>query len=94
MAAGTKHRVTLFRGPRLVEKTITPVTGGPSQYSVVGLTSLSYEQKLLRKGWLGFDAPTGGGSASQDQLRDAALKLFTTDPTTPPAKAKKPAKKQ
>ena len=81
MAGGSKHVFTLLRGPRLLEKTVVPVTGGVTQYKVTSLPQVTYEQKLMRQGWLGFVAPIAGAASQQDALREAALRLFTTDPT-------------
>lgn len=107
MAGGSRHVFTLLRGSRLLEKTVVPVTGAVTQYRVSSLAQVSYEQKLMRQGWLGFVANSAGGATSNDALREAALRLFTTDPTvvedaaptTTPAsgkgkkpRAKKPAK--
>ncbi len=81
MAGGSKHVFTLLRGPRLLEKTVVPVTGGVTLYKVTSLPQVTYEQKLMRQGWLGFVAPIAGAASQQDALREAALRLFTTDPT-------------
>ncbi|HEY0138281.1 MAG TPA: PDZ domain-containing protein [Nannocystis sp.] len=99
MAGNSKHTFTLLRGPRLLTKTVVPVTSGQTKYKVVSLPSVSYEQKLMRQGWLGYTAQTATGS--QDQLREAAMRLFTSDPTvgaeeavptTAPPRAKKAKK--
>jgi predicted metalloprotease with PDZ domain len=107
MAGGSRHVFTLLRGSRLLEKTVVPVTGSVTQYRVSSLAQVSYEQKLMRQGWLGFVVNSAGGATTNDTLREAALRLFTTDPTvvedaaptTTPAsgkgkkpRAKKPAK--
>lgn len=81
MAGNTKHVFTLLRGPRLLTKTVTPVTGGQTKYKVTSLASVSYEQKLMRQGWLGYTAQTAATGSQQDQMREAAMRLFTTDPT-------------
>ena len=101
MAGGSRHVFTLLRGSRLLEKTVVPVTGAVTQYRVSSLAQVSYEQKLMRQGWLGFVANSAGGATSNDALREAALRLFTTDPTlvedaaptTTPAAGKKKQKK-
>jgi hypothetical protein len=109
MAGGSRHVFTLLRGSRLLEKTVVPVTGAVTQYRVSSLAQVSYEQKLMRQGWLGFVVNSAGGATTNDALREAALRLFTTDPTvvedaaptTTPAsgkgkkpRAKKPAAKK
>lgn len=102
MAGGSKHMFTLLRGPRLLEKNVVPVTGAATVYKVSSLPQVSYEQKLTRQAWLGFVAANAAAGTSNDALREAALRLFTTDPTlvedaapttTPaPGKAKKTKK--
>jgi len=100
MAGNSKHTFTLLRGPRLLTRTVTPVTAALTKYKVASLAAVSYEQKLTRQAWLGYTAQAAG--TSNDQLREAALKLFTSDPTvgaddaaptTAPPRAKKPKKK-
>lgn len=81
MAGGSKHTFTLLRGPRMLTKTVTPVTAAVTLYKVSSLASVSYEQKLTRQAWLGFVAANAAAGGSNDQLREAALRLFTTDPT-------------
>ena len=77
MAAGSRHTFTIARGPRVLEKTVTPVASGASQYKVSALPGAAYDQVLLRQGWLGFAAPP---PSSGDPLRDAALRLFKSEP--------------
>ena len=100
MAGNSKHTFTLLRGPRLLTKTVTPVTAAQTKYKVTSLASVSYEQKLTRQAWLGYTAQAAG--TSNDPLREAALKLFTSDPTvgaddaaptTAPPRARKPKKR-
>ena len=102
MAGNSKHAFTIFRGPRLLEKSVVAAAVGATQYKVVAIPGASYEQALLRQGWLGFTAPSP--STTGDPLRDAALRLFRSEPeledsapaTTPgaskPNKKKKAAK--
>lgn len=110
MAPNTRHTLAVLRGPRLLEKTVTPVAGGTSQYKLALSSSASYEQLLLRQAWLGYAAPAApaGGGTSDDRLREAAMKLFkgldageedAVSATAPPGekkgkKAKKPAAKK
>lgn len=104
MAPNTKHTFAVLRGPRLLEKSVTPTTGGTTQYKVALSGSATYEQLLLRQAWLGFAAPAGAASGtSNDQLREAAMKLFKgldgaeqedAAPTTAPPGAKKTGKKK
>ena len=55
----------------------------------------AYDQVLLRQGWLGFAAPP---TSSGDPLRDAALRLFKSEPledsvsATAPGEGKKKKK--
>lgn len=102
MAGNSKHTFAVFRGPRLLEKSVTPVAAGAPNYKVAAIAGASYEQLLLRQGWLGFSAPAPSPSTG-DPLRDAALRLFRSEPeledsapaTTPGAskgKKKKAAK--
>ncbi len=77
MAGGSRHTFTIARGPRVVEKTVSPVTGGTPKYQVVSVPGAAYDQMLLRQGWLGFAAPA---PSSGDPLRDAALRLFKSEP--------------
>ncbi|MBL9103505.1 MAG: M61 family metallopeptidase [Myxococcales bacterium] len=102
MAPNTRHTFAVLRGPRLLEKQVTPVAGGTTTYKVAAASGATYEQLLLRQAWLGFAAPPPTGGASQDQLRDAALKLFKNlnepeledaAPTTAPPGEKKAKKK-
>ena len=77
MAPNTRHTFAVLRGPRLLEKSVSPVAGGTTVYKVVPTGSATYEQLLLRQAWLGFAAPAApAGGASNDQLREAAMKLF------------------
>ncbi len=77
MAAGSRHAFTISRGPRVLEKTVTPVAGGTPKYKVAAVPGAAYDQTLLRQGWLGFAAPP---PSSGDPLRDAALRLFKSEP--------------
>jgi predicted metalloprotease with PDZ domain len=96
MAGGTRHQFTVFRGPRLLEKQVSPVSAGTPQYKVTSAPGATYEQLLMRQGWLGFAAPP---PTTGDPLRDAALRLFKVDPsaeledaaptTAPPGAGKK-----
>jgi predicted metalloprotease with PDZ domain len=93
MAGGSRHTFTIARGSRVLEKTVTPVAGGITKYKVASVPGAAYDQMLLRQGWLGFAAPP---PSSGDPLRDAALRLFKSEPledsvpaTAPGAAAKK-----
>jgi predicted metalloprotease with PDZ domain len=77
MAGNSRHTFTISRGPRLFEKTVTPVTGATQKYKVASVPGAAYDQMLLRQGWLGFAAPP---PSSGDPLRDAALRLFKSEP--------------
>lgn len=98
MAANSRHTFTISRGPRVLEKAVTVAAGGTPQYKVSSIPGAAYDQVLLRQGWLGFAAPP---PSSGDPLRDAALRLFKSEPpedsvpATAPGegkKKKKPAK--
>lgn len=76
MAGGSRHSFTIQRGPRLLEKTVTPQAVAAPQYKVSSIPGAAYDQMLLRQGWLGFSAPP---PSSGDPLRDAALRLFKSE---------------
>jgi predicted metalloprotease with PDZ domain len=80
MAGGSRHQVTVQRGARIVERTVVPVVGGPTTYKIALDPAATYEQLVLRQGWLGYPAPAPGAGGNS-ALRDAALKLFNQDPT-------------
>jgi predicted metalloprotease with PDZ domain len=105
MAPNTRHTFAVLRGPRLLEKTVTPTTGGTTNYKIVPTGSATYEQLLLRQAWLGFTAPAPTGGSTADQRREAAMKLFKNlneggeeledaAPTTAPPGEKKGKKKK
>lgn len=86
MAGGSRHLLTVQRGARLVERTASPVTGGPTTYKIGFDPAANYEQMVLRQSWLGYAAPAPGAAGNANgnnnsMLRDAALKLFNQDPT-------------
>src|SRR5690606_36842085 len=82
MAGGSRHQLTIQRGARLIERTATPVTGGPITYKIGVDPAANYEQLMLRQGWLGYSSPApGAGAGNANMMRDAALKLFAQDPT-------------
>ena len=80
MAPGSRHQLTLTRGARVIERTASPVAGGPTTYKISLDPGATYEQLALRQAWLGYSAPARG-EGGNGALRDAALKLFKQDPT-------------
>lgn len=88
MAGGSRHTFTIARGPRVLEKTVSPVAGGTTKYKVSSVPGAAYDQMLLRQGWLGFAAPP---PSSGDPLRDAALRLFKSEPVEDSVPASSPA---
>lgn len=87
MAGGSRHTFTIARGPRVLEKTVSPVAGGTPKYQVMSVPGAAYDQMLLRQGWLGFTAPA---PSSGDPLRDAALRLFKSEPVEDSVPASSP----